>query len=245
MKAARIKAHTIPRTKSSTSATLFCLLPLSHGPASIMSRRDNHSLPNPHSHSPSRKKMLQGSHHLPLPGWLDQAAYSSIRSRPVVPPHAYSSYPNYDQSSQVAAAHDTTYAPTVNSNVLTSAAPHLSNQSPIASTWPIGFADTTSFGHSASPYLRHDNSGGASSSSATAAAAAPPHTSTSRAMSTSRASRVGPRKTLSDDDRRDICLYHRQHPGKKQTEIGGGSVRFQTNLTSDELTHPIYRSIWC
>lgn len=32
-----------------------------------------------------------------------------------------------------------------------------------------------------------------------------------------------PRRTLTDADRRRMCLYHEQHPTKKQTEIGGKS----------------------
>lgn len=30
-----------------------------------------------------------------------------------------------------------------------------------------------------------------------------------------------PRRTLTDDDRRRMCVYHEQHPTMKQTEIGG------------------------
>lgn len=30
-----------------------------------------------------------------------------------------------------------------------------------------------------------------------------------------------PRKTLTDADRRRMCLYHEEHPSTKQTEIGG------------------------
>lgn len=30
-----------------------------------------------------------------------------------------------------------------------------------------------------------------------------------------------PRKTLTDQDRRRMCLYHEEHPTVKQTEIGG------------------------
>ena len=30
-----------------------------------------------------------------------------------------------------------------------------------------------------------------------------------------------PRRTLTDDDRRRMCEYHENHPGVKQTEIGG------------------------
>jgi hypothetical protein len=30
-----------------------------------------------------------------------------------------------------------------------------------------------------------------------------------------------PRKTLTDADRRRMCLYHEEHPTVKQTEIGG------------------------
>jgi hypothetical protein len=34
-----------------------------------------------------------------------------------------------------------------------------------------------------------------------------------------------PRKTLTDQDRRRMCLYHEEHPTVKQTEIGGKSTQ--------------------
>ena len=33
-----------------------------------------------------------------------------------------------------------------------------------------------------------------------------------------------PRRHLTDEDRRQICLYHQDNPRAKQTEIGGGSL---------------------
>lgn len=39
----------------------------------------------------------------------------------------------------------------------------------------------------------------------------------------STASTSTPRRTLTDDDRRRMCLYHEEHPMVKQTEIGGKS----------------------
>jgi hypothetical protein len=41
-----------------------------------------------------------------------------------------------------------------------------------------------------------------------------------------------PRKTLTDQDRRRMCLYHEEHPTVKQTEIGGmcGTLK-QNNST--------------
>ena len=30
-----------------------------------------------------------------------------------------------------------------------------------------------------------------------------------------------PRRTLTDEDRRQMCLYHQEHSGAKQTDIGG------------------------
>lgn len=145
------------------------------------------------------------------PGWADQSTYAASTRLPAL--SAYSSYHICAQNSQV--NHDTTMydgaGPAANSNVLSSA-PHHSNQSQISSTWPTNFSDTTNYGYHA--YTRHD--GDVSSSST-----APLATSTSKTASSSRTPRVGPRKTLTDEDRRDICLYHRQHPDKKQTEIGG------------------------
>ena len=41
-----------------------------------------------------------------------------------------------------------------------------------------------------------------------------------------------PRKTLSDLDRKRMCLYAEEHPSSKQTEIGGAFVSF---LTCDSI----------
>lgn len=41
------------------------------------------------------------------------------------------------------------------------------------------------------------------------------------ASSTSTRPASTPRKTLTDSDRRRMCLYHEEHPTVKQTEIGG------------------------
>ena len=43
----------------------------------------------------------------------------------------------------------------------------------------------------------------------------------SSATSTTRPHNSTPRKTLTDADRRRMCLYHEEHPTVKQTEIGG------------------------
>lgn len=152
-----------------------------------------------------QEEMLQGN--IRQPGWVDQAVYPTGR---LPAPQAYSSYSTYDQASQV--NHDTMYDDSAHSNVLMSA-PHQSTQSQISSAWPSSFSNATTYGHN--NYSRHENAGAAST--------APLPTSTSRLTPTARTPRVGPRKTLTDEDRREICLYHRQHPDKKQTEIGGTS----------------------
>jgi hypothetical protein len=50
----------------------------------------------------------------------------------------------------------------------------------------------------------------------TPASATPVSATSTRSHSTST-----PRKTLTDSDRRRMCLYHEEHPTVKQTEIGG------------------------
>ena len=57
------------------------------------------------------------------------------------------------------------------------------------------------------------------SAPASAPASVPPPTSR-------RPSQTGstPRKTLTDADRRRMCLYHEENPTTKQTEIGGESI---------------------
>lgn len=41
------------------------------------------------------------------------------------------------------------------------------------------------------------------------------------ATSTTSRTSATPRKTLTDEDRRQMCLFHEKHPNVKQTEIGG------------------------
>jgi len=155
--------------------------------------------------------MLQGS--VRSPDWFHQAAYSTTR---LPAPQPYSSYSIYDQPTGHVAQHNTMHDDPAHSNVLSSAA-HQPAPSQLSSNWPNRYSDTPST-YTHATYPRHDESGIAS---------APPQPNpTSRVGSTSRTARVGPRKTLTDDDRREICLYHRQHPDKKQTEIGGMLFHF-------------------
>ena len=53
--------------------------------------------------------------------------------------------------------------------------------------------------------------------------AVPITTPISAASSHSTHSTSSPRRTLTDDDRRRMCLYHEENPTVKQTEIGGKS----------------------
>lgn len=47
---------------------------------------------------------------------------------------------------------------------------------------------------------------------------------------------TAPRRTLSDADRRRMCMYHEEHPHVKQTEIGGGFCTFIDDDTDAMLT---------
>lgn len=49
----------------------------------------------------------------------------------------------------------------------------------------------------------------------------PLSTPLSASSSHATASTSAPRRTLTDEDRRRMCLYHEEHPTVKQTEIGG------------------------
>lgn len=50
----------------------------------------------------------------------------------------------------------------------------------------------------------------------------PPHPVTARpSQQTPVSGGPTPRRTLTDDDRRRMCLYHEEHKGAKQTDIGG------------------------
>ena len=44
-----------------------------------------------------------------------------------------------------------------------------------------------------------------------------------------------PRRTLTDSDRRRMCLYHEENPHVKQTEIGGKSCQLNVYIFSDIL----------
>lgn len=51
--------------------------------------------------------------------------------------------------------------------------------------------------------------------------ASTPVSAASATSSSTRSQSSTPRKTLTDADRRRMCLYHEEHPTVKQTEIGG------------------------
>lgn len=139
--------------------------------------------------------------------WGESGEYQSSRLSPI---HNYPSY-SFEQSTQP--PHDSMYSTGAGPSMLTSG--HHQSAPTQLPSWSGIFSDTSQYGpHS---QLTHDpvhsnNTVSLPSSSSRL----PPVTSGSI-----RAPRVGPRKTLTDDDRREICLYHRQHPDKKQTEIGG------------------------
>ena len=66
-----------------------------------------------------------------------------------------------------------------------------------------------------------------------APASSPP--STTRVRSPRRKSSgpaPNPRKTLTDDDRRRMCIYHEENKSAKQTDIGGTSSLFNVTATS-------------
>ena len=136
--------------------------------------------------------------------WDEHGVYPPVR---LSPSQHYSSYP-FDHSLQH--SHTTTMYPTSAGSSLQSSTQHHQDQPQMHSSWPTSYSDTSIYGQRSQPRLD------AGPSSLAHSSAIEPSTSSLRTTT-----RVGPRKTLTDEDRRDICLYHRQHPDKKQTEIGG------------------------
>lgn len=147
---------------------------------------------------------------LPAPpqqsSWVDSGDYSSSRLSST---HNYSSYP-FEHSTQT--SQNPMYSTGAGSSMLTSS--HHPSAPAQLPSWSGVFSDPSQYGsHS---QLTHDPVRSNTTVSLPSSSRLPPATSGSI-----RTPRVGPRKTLTDDDRREICLYHRQHPDKKQTEIGG------------------------
>jgi hypothetical protein len=64
-----------------------------------------------------------------------------------------------------------------------------------------------------------------SASAPTSAITAPPPMPPLDTTTTSTKPASTPRKTLTHEDRRMMCLYHEEHPGVKQTEIGGKCIQ--------------------
>jgi hypothetical protein len=59
-----------------------------------------------------------------------------------------------------------------------------------------------------------------------------------------------PRRTLTDEDRRRMCLYHEENKTAKQTDIGGRSTSSAPLLTSRLMDMPnaddqVYSAVWC
>jgi hypothetical protein len=150
-----------------------------------------------------KESMISGSSR--QPSWDTSGTYHSSRESPQ---QGYQGY-TFGQPPQVAQA--TMYNTDAGSNGMTSG----QHQAPanLPSSWSGVYTYAQNYDQ---PTQTRNESG--SSSTMLPHAAAPRIPSVSGSL---RAQRVGPRKTLTDEDRREICLYHRQHPDKKQTEIGG------------------------
>lgn len=92
---------------------------------------------------------------------------------------------------------------------------HQQLQPLIMPQWPSMLTSQSSYGtplFAAAPI--------SSTSSNTTPVAAQPATTTPISATSTRSSST-PRKTLTDADRRKMCLYHEENPTVKQTEIGG------------------------
>jgi hypothetical protein len=161
---------------------------------------------NPHGEQ-YNESMNSGSSQ--QPSWDSARSYQSSR---VSPTQAYHSY-TFEPPPQIAQA--TMYHPHAGPSGISSGQNHAHTHLP--TSWSGVYSHPQSYGQSgqSQPQIRSES---ALSSSLLPQATAPRVPSIS---GSSRTPRVGPRKTLTDEDRREICLYHRQHPDKKQTEIGG------------------------
>jgi len=139
-------------------------------------------------------------------GWDEHGVYHPAR---LSPSQHYSSYP-FDHSLQH--SHTTAMYPTSTGSSIQPSTQH-QDHSQIHSSWPTSYSDTSIYGQRSQPRL---DAGPSTLTHSSVIEPSSGHSSSLRSTT-----RVGPRKTLTDEDRRDICLYHRQHPDKKQTEIGG------------------------
>jgi len=141
-------------------------------------------------------------------GWDEHGIYHPAR---LSPSQHYSSYP-FDHSLQQH-SHTPAMYPTSGGSSIQPSTQH-QDQSRMHSSWPTtSYSDTSIYAQRSQPRFDAGTVGLTHSSAIEASSSQPSSLRTT--------TRVGPRKTLTDEDRRDICLYHRQHPDKKQTEIGG------------------------
>lgn len=131
--------------------------------------------------------------------WVELGAFNSPQHSPPMP--EYSGF-DYDPSSLMAV--DTSYGMSI-------PPPYASMPLPIPShSWPSMLTTQSPFHESGIPPAHTQNSASTSSSSARP----PAIRKTSTGGST-------PRRTLTDEDRRQMCLYHEENKTAKQTDIGG------------------------
>lgn len=90
---------------------------------------------------------------------------------------------------------------------------HQQLQPLIMPQWPSMLASSSN-SYSATPITATSNGTPISATSTSSALSNPTPTTATSTGST-------PRRTLTDAVRREMCLYHQEHPNVKQTEIGG------------------------